>query len=176
MATKVVQNVNRIQPSVGVASTSNPIPLKSGYLQISIASTGVGCFVETGENPVATFNSFHIPTYGNEVIKERIARQQISGITTGATTVVTFPQNAGNPFLLTDYVTIQNASPAGINTSHVPIVSMTESSITIASNTSSITGTIGVSTATICRSVKVSAITNDVGTVHVTEVVLLVSE
>jgi hypothetical protein len=46
MAIKVVQNVNRISPTVSVAATSNPIALKSGYLRVACASTAV--YVETG--------------------------------------------------------------------------------------------------------------------------------
>ena len=96
MAIKIVQNVNRISPTVSVAATSNPIALKSGYLRVACASTAV--YVETGGEPVATVNSFLISPFGNEVLKERIAKQQIAGITTGTSTVVTFGSNAGNPF------------------------------------------------------------------------------
>ena len=114
MAIKIVQNVNRIAPTVSVAATSNPISLKSGYIRVACASTAV--YVETGGEPVATVNSFLISPFGNEVLKERLAKQQIVGITTGTSTVITFDNNAGNPFLIGDYVTIENAQPAGINT------------------------------------------------------------
>jgi len=108
MAIKVVQNVNRVTASVGTATTSNPIALKSGYLRVSTGLTSV--YVETGSNPVATTNSFQITPYGSEVLKERIARQRIVGITTGTSTVVTFDDNAGNPFLVGDYASIQNVT------------------------------------------------------------------
>ena len=114
MAIKVVQKVNRITANVSTATTSNPIALKSGYLRVSTGLTSV--YVEIGSEPVATTNSFQISSYGNEVLKERLARQKIAGITTGTTTIVSFNENAGNPFLVGDYVTIQNAQPAGINT------------------------------------------------------------
>ena len=115
MAIKVVQNVNRIT-ATGTATTSNPIVLKSGYLRVSTGLTSV--YVETGETPVATVNSFHLGTYGNEVLKERIARQRIVGITTGSSTVVLFDNNAGNPFLVGDYASIEGVTTAGINTEH----------------------------------------------------------
>jgi hypothetical protein len=98
MAIKVVQNVNKISPTVSVAATSNPIALKSGYIRVAAGLTAV--YVETGGNPTVTTNSFYISPYGNEVLKERIARQKISGITTGSSTVITFPNNAGNPFII----------------------------------------------------------------------------
>jgi hypothetical protein len=59
MATKIVQNVNRISPTVSVAATSNPIALKSGYIRVSTGLTAV--YVETGSNPVVTVNSFYLP-------------------------------------------------------------------------------------------------------------------
>lgn len=175
MAIKIVQNVNRISATVSTASTSNPIALKSGYIRVSTGLTAV--YVETGGDPIVTTNSFHLPPYGSEVLKERIAKQQIAGITTGTSTVISFPNNAGNPFLLGDYVTIENAQPAGINTVHQLITSLTDSSITISANTSNIVGIITSSGATVSRSVKVSAIAETSSTnVSITEIVQLVSE
>jgi hypothetical protein len=175
MAIKIVQNVNRISPTVSVAATSDPIALKSGYIRVAAGLTAV--YVETGENPVATVNSFFIPPYGTEVLKERIARQKIAEITTGTSTIVTFPNNAGNPFNVGDYATIENAQPAGINTVHIPVTSTTDYSITLATNTSSIVGVITVTDASVARSVKVSALASS-GTTNlsITEVVQLVSE
>jgi hypothetical protein len=176
MAVKIVQNTQNIAVTPGVAAVSNPITLKSGYLRISIASSGVGCYVAIGTNPVATANDFHISTYSAEVLKERIARQQIVGITTGVTTKLTFDNNAGNPFLLSDYVTIEGAPTVGINTVHNSIVSADEKSVTINYDSSSITNP-NITGATIARSVKVSAYTTDTNSgVSVTEIVQLVSE
>jgi hypothetical protein len=175
MAIKIVQNVNRISPTVSVAATSNPIALKSGYIRVSTGLTAV--YVETGGNPTVTTNSFYLPPYGNEVLKERIARQQIAGITTGTSTVITFDNNAGNPFLVGDYVTIENAQPAGINTVHQLVTASTDSTLTISANTSSIVGVITYAGATVSRSVKVAALADGASTnLNITEVVQLVSE
>jgi len=175
MAIKVVQNVNRITASAGAATTSDPIALKSGYLRVSTGLTSV--YVETGGVPVATTNSFHIGPYGNEVLKERIARQRIVGITTGTSTVISFDENASNPFLLGDYVTIQNAQPAGINTEHKLITAISNESVTISHDSSSIVGVITVTNANLARSIKVSAITaSGSQDVSITEIVQLVTE
>lgn len=175
MAIKVVQNVNRITVTAGAATTSNPIALKSGYLRVSTGLTSI--YVETGGAPVATTNSFNIGPYGNEVLKERIARQRIAGITTGTSTVISFDQNASNPFLLGDYVTIQNAQPAGINTEHKLITAISDESVTISHDSSSIVGIITVTNANLARSVKVSAITaSGSESVSITEIVQLVTE
>ncbi len=175
MAIKVVQNVNRITASAGAATTSNPIALKSGYLRVSTGLTSV--YVETGSDPVATINSFQLTPYGNEVLKERIARQRIVGITTGASTVISFDENASNPFLLGDYVTIQNAQPAEINTEHKLITAITDGSVTISHNSSSIVGVITVTNANLARSVKISALAaSGSQDVSITEIVQLVTE
>jgi len=175
MAIKVVQKVNRITANVSTATTSNPIALKSGYLRVSTGLTSV--YVEIDSEPVATINSFQIGPYGNEVLKERIARQKIAGITTGTSTIVSFSENAGNPFLVGDYVTIQNAQPAGINTEHKLVTQVLNDSLTISHNSSSIVGVITTTNANIARSVKVSVLAAS-GTqdVSITEIVQLVTE
>ena len=177
MAIKVVQNVNRIT-ATGTATTSNPIVLKSGYLRVSTGLTSV--YVETGETPV-TVNSFHLGTNGNEVLKERIARQKIravpSGITTGTSTIVSFDNNAGNPFLVGDYVTIQNAQPSGINTEHKRVSEVYNDSVVIEHNSSSIVGVITTTNAILARSVRVSVLAaSGSQDVSITEIVQLVTE
>jgi hypothetical protein len=175
MAIKIVQNVNRITTNVSTATTSNPIALKSGYLRVSTGLTSV--YVDIGSEPRATTNSFQITPYGNEVLKERIARQKIAGITTGTTTTVSFSENAGNPFLVGDYVTIQNAEPAGINTEHKLVDQVFNDSIVILHNSSSIVGVITTTNANIARSVKVSVLAADgPQNVSITEIVQLVTE
>ena len=174
MAIKVVQNVNRIT-ATGTATTSNPIVLKSGYLRVSTGLTSV--YVETGETPVATVNSFHLGTYGNEVLKERIARQRIVGITTGSSTVVLFDNNAGNPFLVGDYASIEGVTTAGINTEHKEVTAVYNDSLVLNHNTSSVTGVITATGASIARSVKVSVLAaSGSQDVSITEIVQLVTE
>jgi hypothetical protein len=175
MAVKIVQNVNRISPTVSTAATSNPIALKSGYIRVAAGLTAA--FVETGGDPVATTNSFYLSPYQNEVLKERLAKQQIVGITTGTSTVITFDNNAGNPFLVGDYASIENAQPVGINTTHQLVIATTDASVTIAADTSAIVGVITAAGATLSRSVKVSALADGGPTnISITEIVQLVSE
>jgi hypothetical protein len=174
MAIKVVQNVNRITANVGSAVTSNPIALKSGYLRVSTGLTSI--YVETGETPV-TVDSFHIGPFGNVVLKERIARQRIVGITTGTSTVVLFDNNAGNPFLVGDYASIEGVTTAGINTEHKEVTAVYNDSLVLNHNTSSVTGVITATGASIARSVKVSVLAaSDTQNVSITEIVQLVTE
>jgi hypothetical protein len=175
MAIKVVQKVNRITATVGSAVTSNPIALKSGYLRVSTGSTSV--YIETGETPVATVNSFNLGPFGNEVLKERIARQRIVGIATGTSTVVLFDNNAGNPFLVGDYASIEGVTTAGINTEHKEVTEVYNDSLVLDYDTSFVTGVITATNASIARSVKVSVLSaSGDQPVSITEIVQLVTE
>lgn len=180
MAIKIIQDtvIPRIQPSVGVASTSAPIALKSGYLRVTIGSTvgSSGGYIAIGTDPIVTKNNFHVVSYNTDIIKETMKRQVVTGIVTGTTTKLIFDNNSGNPFSPTDYVTIEGAVTAGINTTHKSIVSMNDSSITINFDSSSVTSP-NVQGAAVYRSVKVACLTEDAGTFfNISEVVTLVSE
>ena len=180
MATKIIQDtqIPRLLPTVGIAATSVPIALKSGYLRVTIGSTtgSSGGYIAIGTDPVANQNNYHITSYSVDIIKDTMKRQTIVGITTGTTTVLSLAQNIGNPFNIDDYVTIENAPTVGLNTTHRSIVSLTESSITINFNSSSIVSP-NINGATVARSVKVSCLTYEPDTFfNIAEVVTLVSE
>jgi hypothetical protein len=180
MATKIIQDtqIPRLAPAIGVASTSVAIALKSGYLRVTIGSTtsSSGGYIAIGTNPVATQDNYHITSYSVDILKEMMKRQTILGITTGTTTKITFPNNSGNPFVSSDYVTIEGAPTVGLNTSHNAIVGLDDSSVTINFNSSSITSP-NISGATVARSVKVSCLTFEPDTFfNIAEVVTLVSE
>ena len=179
MAIKVVQKVKRITANSSTPTLSDPIALKSGYLRVSTGSTPV--YVETGiGTPVANVDSFHLGPFRNEVLKERIARQRIVGITTGASTVVLFDNNAGNPFLVGDYASIEGVATAGINTEHKEVTEVYNDSLVLNYDTSSVTSVTGVITVTgasIARSVKVSVLAaTGEQPVSITEIVQLVTE
>ena len=135
-----------------------------------------GGYVAIGTNPTVNRNSFHVVPYGTDILKETMRRQVITGITTGTTTTISFADSVSNPFLPTDYITIDGAATAGINTTHNSIVSMTDSSVTINFNSSSITSP-NIAGASAYRSVKVACLTDDTGSFfNISEVVTLVSE
>jgi hypothetical protein len=180
MAIKIVQDVQipRVNTAVGIASTSVPISLKTGYLRITIGSTGnnAGGYVAIGTNPTVNRNCLHIVPYGTDILKETLRNQRIVGVTTGTTTTLNFGENNGNTFASTDYVTVSGATSAGINTTHVAIVSTGVDSITIAHNSSSVTSP-DISGAIASRSIKVACLTDDANTFfNISEVVTLVSE
>ena len=180
MATKIIQDtqIPRLSPTVGVASTSVPIALKTGYLRITIGSTtgSSGGYIAIGENPVATSDNYHITSYSVDIIKERLVRIPVVGITTGSSTVLRFDSNVTTPFQSGDFVTIENAPTSGINTTHKGILSISNGSITIDFDSSSVLSP-NISGATVCRSVKVSCLTYEPDTFfNIAEVVTLISE
>ena len=170
MSYKIVQYVNKLSPTAGTAVTTIGITLKSGYLRISTGTTGA--YVDIGASPLATSNTLQIPGTSSIVVKDRVARQRLSGITTGTTTTLSFGEGNGNTFVVGDYVSIENGYPAGINTIHNQITATTDSSIVIAFDSSSLTG-VAVTFATAARSTKVSAIgQNGSADVSITEIQL----
>lgn len=176
MAIKVVQKISPVSATAGAGTTSDPISLKSGYLRVSTGSTGA--YVEVGFNPITTNASFQLPPYTAEVLKHRIARQRFTGITTGASTTIAFGENNGNLFGVGDYVAIEGASPAGINTTFAQVTSTTAEGITIAHNTSAISAnSISIGEGVICLAVKVGAMgQGGSASVSICEVVQLVNE
>jgi hypothetical protein len=175
MALRIVQTISKIGPTGSSAVESDPIVLRSGYIRVSTGSTGA--YVAIGTSPVATQDDFHLPPFNTEVLKERLARQKIVGITTGTTTTVNFAANQCS-FEVGDYVSIKNASPSGINTVHVPVLSTTDSSVVIGYDSSSVTNVEVLNNqATLARTIKVSALSAGEGSdVSICEVVQLVSE
>lgn len=180
MAIKIIQDtqIPRINSSVGVASTSVPITLKTGYLRITIGSTtgSSGGYIAVGANPIATQDNFHITSYNVDIIKESMKRQVVAGIVTGTTTKLIFSQNMGNPFTLNECVTIENSPTVDLNATHKSIIALDDSSITIDFNSSSITSP-NITNTSVAKSVKVSCLTYEPDTFfNISEVVTLVSE
>ena len=165
MAYKISQYVNPIAASASVATTSNGIALKSGYLRVSVATTGA--YVDIGGAPVAATNTLFVPANTNVILKDKVSRSTVVGITTGTTTLITLDSSTNNPFIVGDYVTIENGYPAGINSVHSLVTATTDSSsywggtsvptITINFNSSSITG-VALTGTTAARSTKISAL------------------
>lgn len=170
MSYKIVQYINKISPSASVATTSTGIALKSGYLRISTGTTAA--YVDIGATPVATVNTLQVPASSSIVLKDRVARQSVVGITTGNPTVLTFSSNTGNPFIVGDYVTIENGYPSSISTSHNQVTATTDYSITVSFDSSSITG-VALTGTTVARSTKISALGQGGGAdVSITEIQL----
>ena len=157
MSLKIVQTIPAVFPPNNGIATSGVINLQTGYLRLSALVGGCHIAVKDGNSNVAVSSesSFIIPQNTSEIIKERVARQKISGITTGATTTVSFGENFGNPFIVGDNVSIIGSQHAGINTSYVEILSKTDSSIILNFNSTAVGGALTVTNAIVSRSIKI---------------------
>lgn len=173
MALKIVQKIVAVSPPNNGISTSAPINLQSGYLRLTSSGGDHHIEIVDGNNNVAvsTESSFLLPQGTSEILKERVARQKISGITTGTSTIISFSETLGHTFLVGDHVSIINAQPSGINTDYQLVTSSTPTSVTISFNSSSVSGIITTTNATLCRCVKISAYAETSNSqVHITEV------
>lgn len=174
MALKIVQLIGSVTPPNSGIATSGVINLKSGYLRLTSRNGGCHINILDGINTAGTASSstsFLIPTNTSEVLKERISRQTISGITTGSSTVVSFSENSGNPFVVGDKVSIIGSQNSGINTSFATITSLTDSSITLNFNSTSVGGALTVTSAIVSRCVKVEVFPENNGSqLHIAEV------
>jgi len=178
MSYKISQYVNPIAASASVATTSNGIALKSGYLRVAAATTGA--YIDIGGAPIAATNTLFVAPNTSVVLKDRVARATVVGITTGTATTLTLDSSTNNPFIVGDYVTIENGYPTGINSVHSLVTATTDNSsywsgttvptITINFNSTSVTG-IAITAATVARSTKISALgAGNATTVSITEI------
>lgn len=123
MAFKIVQKVAAIDiASSGGISTSSPIAMKTGYIRITPEENA---YIEVGSAPgINTSTSVWVPGKETIIIKEEWGSKGFSGIQTGATTTIIFPEGTGGGFEVGDCVAISGVSPSGINTNYTTVVSV----------------------------------------------------
>lgn len=174
---KIVQNLGQVSYTAS-SSLEGPLALKSGYLRI--ANSGQFLHVAIGTDITATVDDFGIPANQSEVLKERVSSQTIVGVTTGTTTQIDAPVGLGQPFIVGDYVAISGATPAGINTNWARVNSIyrgfdrnnggPSERMVVDWDTTSVTGTIDLTSAEVRRSVKIALFGGGSATAHISEV------
>jgi hypothetical protein len=174
---KVVQNVAAVECTGGNAAQSSAIIVNTGIYRITTdASDAV--YIAWGGNPTAVKGTdFYIPKESAELLKcSSPKRAQVIGITKGASnTILNVQQDGRTPshnFVVGDYVTLTNSSVAAYNSgiSHLAVTAITDTTITVALNSSSYSDFTG--TATLNNSIKFSIIPDGSGaaTGHITEI------
>lgn len=123
MTFKIVQKVDAISiASPGGISTSNPIPMKTGYIRITPTQNS---YIEIGPNPgIDTSNSVYVPANETVILKEEWGSKGFVGIITGATTTIIFPEGTGGGFRVGEVVSISGCSPVGVNTNFTTVVTV----------------------------------------------------
>ena len=73
---------------------------------IRVVAETVGVYVAIGTNPTATNENFYVGSTDSQRISIGPTRaQRVTGITTGASTIIDFPEGTGCPFAVGDAVT-----------------------------------------------------------------------
>jgi len=175
---KIVQKITPLTMT-GVAVTSGPIALKSGFLRIVPEQDA---YVEVAPTPTistSTNASIFVKAGTELILRDTPINQTIVGVTTGTTTVVTLPEGTFSDFSAGDIVELTGIVPAGINTTAATVASVDATNragaggfnrvITLTWNTSSQGAPITTSTGVLRRTTKVAAYGAG-GKLHITEI------
>ena len=123
MAFKLIQKI----PSISIAtsggiSTSIPIAMKTGYLRITPEDNA---YIEIGPTPeVDNVSSIWVSGGDYVVIKEEWGSRSFVGIETGSSTTIIFESGTAAGFEVGDVVSINGASPVGVNTNFTTVTSV----------------------------------------------------
>ena len=87
------------------SAQSTAIAKKSNALRI--VSVGADAHVAIGTFPVGTTTSYYVPSGGTAFLSlGQVSANRVTGITTGSTTTIDFPEGTGSPFKAGDAVTL----------------------------------------------------------------------
>jgi hypothetical protein len=156
--------------SVAISTTSNQsssFVCKSTALRL--VAIGGNAFVAIGTDPTATTSDYCIPAGESAALAIDNESSRVTGITTGTTTIVDFPQGQSTPFSVGDYVTLESTAQSYYNFTHVPVISVDSSSgydgyystrIGLGTDTTGIATAFYDTNAVLRNSVKIAAITD----------------
>jgi len=159
-------------------SQSNPISGRTNVLRL--VATGANAFVAIGTEPSATKNDYCIPSGTSASLAIDNGSARVVGVTTGATTYISFPEGQSSPFGIGDRVTLTSSNQSYYNFTHAEVTEVFNSSnyegyfsarIGIATNTSGIATAFSDPDAILRNSFKVAAITDaDSGVLYTQQV------
>ena len=140
---------------------------------LRIVAETAGVYVTYGANPVATNTDFYVSTTDTvEISLGPVSSQRVVGITTGATTIIDFPEGTGSPFDVGDTVTLTVTGQPNFDFEHKTVQSVNNTSgvggyfntrIVVDHDSSSVTDVFSSPDATLRKSFKV-AVKTDSGT------------
>ena len=95
---------------------TSAISQQSDNLRVVAETAGV--YVNYGANPTSTNENIYVPVgEGEDISLGPVQSQRVVGITTGATTIIDFPEGTGCPFGVGDAVTL-TANQSNFNFTH----------------------------------------------------------
>jgi hypothetical protein len=160
----------------GSATQSSSFSVQSDTLRL--VAVGAGAHVAIGTNPTASISDYYIASGTESTLSLSIASQKVSGITTGSTTIIDFPQGTGSPFVIGDYVSFISVNQPYYNFTHAPVISVNNSAsydgyfstrIVVDTNTSGIVTSFSTD-GDLRKSLKVSNYGTGTGTLYIQQV------
>jgi len=148
---------------------------------IRIVAETAGVHVAIGTNPTATVENFYVPTTdATEISLGPVRSQRVVGVTTGATTIIDFPEGTGSPFEIGDAVSLTVTGQSTFDFTHKIVTDINTTAgvhgyfgtrLTVDHDSSSVSATFNSPDATLRRSVRVAVRTGSgTGTVHIQQV------
>ena len=170
------------QVTAASAVVTGPIAHKSDTLRLSAITKEAHVKVSLAANPTATAEDFYIPV--NTTASLSIGgpcANRVTGITTGATTIIDFAEGTGSPFGVGDAVTLTCAEQSTYNFTHKLVTNVNTTAghdgyfgtrITVANDSSSgnPAALLGTSYAELRGSFKVSALADGAGKLYIQQV------
>ena len=163
--------------TAGTATTSSSFTVQSSVLRVVAA--GAAAHISVGTNPSATSADYYVPANGTVTLGLTKASNRVVGITTGTTTIVTFPEGTQCPFGVGDYVTLSVSGQSYYNFNYVPVSAVDTTSgvsgyhqtrMTLNYNSSGIVTAFSSPDATVSLSNKVSAFGAGSGSIYYQQV------
>lgn len=97
--------------------------VQSNVLRV-VAAGNTGAHVKIGSQPTATVFDYYVPAGGTATLAMTKASNRVIGITTGSTTVISFPEGTQCPFGIGDFITITGGTNSDLNLNHVEVLSV----------------------------------------------------
>lgn len=115
MAHKPVGVGSSFAVSAGTATTSQPFQIYSDTLRIVPTANA---FVVVDSEPSATPGNYYVVANNAYTLALSPVSARVSGITTGATTIIDFPDGTFSPFNIGDYVSLTSPNQSYYNFTH----------------------------------------------------------
>lgn len=95
---------------------------------LRVVAVTAGAFVAIGTNPTATTSDYYIAAGESASLALTRASNRVVGITTGATTTITFAEGTQAPFGVGDFIALEVSGQSYYNFNHVEVTSVNTSS------------------------------------------------
>lgn len=126
MAHKPVGSGSSVAITSGTSTRSSAFSVQADTVRV-VAVSGAA-FVAIGTEPTATASDYYVLAGSESTLALTPASQRVSGIITGTTTQIDFPEGTGCPFEVGDYVTLTSSNQTYYNFTHQPVIAINSSS------------------------------------------------